>query len=137
MGIAGVGVLVRWDPAVHAALDASFVDWIHEADLFRRLADCPVPVPVPVMTAGCDIRPSWPLRQLAALVPNAAFAEVPGVPHDSWATHPEVWVQVITTARRVPILPPERIRTLPFGTGLVLFRSAPPIITTLRRWTDD
>jgi proline iminopeptidase len=101
MGIAGVGVLVRWDPAVHAALDASFVDWIHEADLFRRLADCPVPVPVPVMTAGCDIRPSWPLRQLAALVPNAAFAEVPGVPHDFWGTHPEVWVQVITTACQV------------------------------------
>jgi type IV secretory pathway TraG/TraD family ATPase VirD4 len=38
--------------------------------------------------------------------------------------------------RRVPILPPERIRTLPFGTGLVLLRSAPPIVTDLRRWTD-
>jgi type IV secretion system protein VirD4 len=40
------------------------------------------------------------------------------------------------STRRVPILPPERIRTLPFGTGLVLLRSAPPIITTLRPWTD-
>ena len=40
------------------------------------------------------------------------------------------------STRRVPIMPPERIRTLPFGTGLVLFRSAPPIVTTLRRWTD-
>jgi len=40
------------------------------------------------------------------------------------------------STRRVPILPPERIRTLPFGTGLVLLRSAPPIVTTLRRWTD-
>jgi type IV secretion system protein VirD4 len=38
--------------------------------------------------------------------------------------------------RRVPILPPERIRTLPFGTSLVLLRSAPPIVTDLRRWTD-
>jgi type IV secretory pathway TraG/TraD family ATPase VirD4 len=38
--------------------------------------------------------------------------------------------------RRVPILPPERIRTLPFGTGLVLLRSAPPIVTDLRQWTD-
>ncbi|MEU4360403.1 TraM recognition domain-containing protein [Promicromonospora sp. NPDC023987] len=37
--------------------------------------------------------------------------------------------------RRVPVLPPEAIRTLPFGTDLVLLRSAPPIIATLRPWT--
>jgi type IV secretory pathway TraG/TraD family ATPase VirD4 len=37
--------------------------------------------------------------------------------------------------RRVPVMPPERIRTLPFGTGLLLLRSAPPIITDLRPWT--
>jgi type IV secretory pathway TraG/TraD family ATPase VirD4 len=36
--------------------------------------------------------------------------------------------------RRVPILPPERIRTLPFGTGLVVLRSAPPMVTRLRPW---
>ena len=39
------------------------------------------------------------------------------------------------STRRVPVLPPERIRTLPFGTGLVLLRSAPPILADLRRWT--
>lgn len=38
------------------------------------------------------------------------------------------------STRRIAILPPERIRTLPFGTGLVLFRSAPPIVTGLRSW---
>ncbi len=37
--------------------------------------------------------------------------------------------------RRAPILPPETIRTLPFGSGLVLLRSAPPIVTQLRPWT--
>lgn len=36
--------------------------------------------------------------------------------------------------RRVPILPPDRIRTLPFGTGVTLLRSAPPIVTDLRAW---
>lgn len=36
--------------------------------------------------------------------------------------------------RRVPILPPDRIRTLPFGTGVTLLRSAPPIVTDLRTW---
>lgn len=37
--------------------------------------------------------------------------------------------------RRVPVLPPEAIRTLPFGTALVLLRSAPPVVTDLRPWT--
>lgn len=36
--------------------------------------------------------------------------------------------------RRVPILPPDRIRTLPFGTGITLLRSTPPIVTDLRAW---
>ncbi|MBT2483126.1 MULTISPECIES: type IV secretory system conjugative DNA transfer family protein [unclassified Microbacterium] len=40
------------------------------------------------------------------------------------------------SVRRVPILPPDRIRTLPFGTGIALLRSAPPIVTDLRPWTN-
>ncbi|MGN6035887.1 TraM recognition domain-containing protein [Brevibacterium casei] len=36
--------------------------------------------------------------------------------------------------RRVPILPPDRIRTLPFGTAVTLLRAAPPIVTDLRPW---
>jgi len=39
------------------------------------------------------------------------------------------------STRRVPVMPPETIRTLPFGTGLVLLRSAPPLVTDLRAWT--
>jgi type IV secretory pathway TraG/TraD family ATPase VirD4 len=41
----------------------------------------------------------------------------------------------ISTNHR-PILPPDRLRTLPFGRGLLLLRSASPIMLTLRRWTD-
>ncbi len=40
------------------------------------------------------------------------------------------------STRHVAVMPPERIRTLPFGTGLVLLRSAPPIVTSLRTWTN-
>lgn len=36
--------------------------------------------------------------------------------------------------RRVPILPPDVLRTLPFGTGVVMLRTAHPIITNLRPW---
>lgn len=39
------------------------------------------------------------------------------------------------SVRRIAIMPPETIRTLPFGTGLILLRSAPPIIARLLPWT--
>ena len=38
--------------------------------------------------------------------------------------------------RRVPIMPPDTVRTLPFGTSLVLLRAAPPIVTRMRAWTE-
>lgn len=39
------------------------------------------------------------------------------------------------SVRRVPVMPPEAIRMLPFGTALLLLRSAPPLVITLRAWT--
>jgi type IV secretory pathway TraG/TraD family ATPase VirD4 len=38
------------------------------------------------------------------------------------------------TTRRVPILPPNVIRTLPFGTGILLARTAPPILLEMEPW---
>jgi type IV secretory pathway TraG/TraD family ATPase VirD4 len=38
------------------------------------------------------------------------------------------------STRRIPVMPPEAIRTLPFGTGVILLRSTRPIITDLRPW---
>jgi len=38
------------------------------------------------------------------------------------------------SVRRVPVFPPDRIRTLPFGTAVTLLRSAPPIVTDLKPW---
>lgn len=32
-------------------------------------------------------------------------------------------------------MPPDTIRTLPFGTALVLLRAAPPIVTKMLTWT--
>jgi type IV secretory pathway TraG/TraD family ATPase VirD4 len=40
------------------------------------------------------------------------------------------------TGREVPIMEPSRLRMLPFGTAVLLLRSAPPILLTLDRWTD-
>ncbi len=87
---------IDWVPEVHAVLSDSFTDRIHRPDLWRRLADCEVPMRF--IAAGDDIRPSWPLAQLAALVPHGEFATVPDIPHDFWLTHPQVWLETVANA---------------------------------------
>ncbi|WP_198671904.1 alpha/beta fold hydrolase [Desertihabitans aurantiacus] len=91
-------VEVAWSREVHASLSASFDEWIHQPGLWRGLADCPVPMRF--VAAGQDIRPSWPLQQLAALVPGGSFTTVADVPHDFWSTNPGVWVETVTDALR-------------------------------------
>jgi proline iminopeptidase len=83
-------------PEVHAALLASYLEWIHEPRVLRRIADSTVPMRL--VAAALDIRPSWLLEQLAELAPHGTFTCVPDVPHDFWATHPATWVRVITDA---------------------------------------
>ena len=39
------------------------------------------------------------------------------------------------SVRRVAVMPPDVLRTFPYGTALVLLRSAPPIVTRMREWT--
>jgi len=41
-----------------------------------------------------------------------------------------------TSTRQVPILEPGQLRTMPFGYGVLLLRSAPPIMLSLQRWID-
>lgn len=89
---------IAWVPGVHQSLWTSFKDWIHEPTLFRRMADSPVPMQF--IAAGEDIRPNWPLQQVAELVPDGSFAVVNDVVHDFWATEPETWVRVTTDACR-------------------------------------
>lgn len=91
---------IAWVPAVHRALMDSFMDWIHSPTLWRDLADSPVPMRF--VAAGDDIRPDWPLRQLAELVPQASFEVLDGVPHDLWHSHPERWVALVTAACHRP-----------------------------------
>lgn len=90
------GPEIAWDQPVWRSLSDSFLEWIHEPRLFRALADSPVPMSF--IAAGNDIRPSWPLKQLAALVPGGTFESVPGVPHDFWSTHPDIWLEVVSAA---------------------------------------
>ncbi len=87
---------IAWVEPVWRALQESFLEWIHEPGLFRKLAE--TQVPMQFVAAGEDIRPSWPLQQLAALVPRGTFETVDGVPHDFWSTHPSTWRDVVSRA---------------------------------------
>ncbi len=85
-------------PSVHASLWDSFKEWVHQPPLWRHLADCDVAMRF--IAVGEDIRPSWPLQQLAELVPKGSFDVIDGVPHDFWFTDPELWRRVCTNACR-------------------------------------
>ncbi|MFK4088799.1 type IV secretory system conjugative DNA transfer family protein [Kribbella sp. NPDC020789] len=54
----------------------------------------------------------------------------------NWSRDPHGGRTTSTTTRRLPILPPDVIRTLPFGTGVLLARTAPPILLNMTPWTD-
>ena len=73
------------DPAVNPQCNQSWREYIKRPTLFREIAD--LSIPAFFISAGADIRPNWPTQQLAALMPNARYAEIPGAPHDIWLTH--------------------------------------------------
>jgi proline iminopeptidase len=89
---------IEYDEAVHRSLLDSWRRWIKRPDLLARLGR--LTVPVRFVVAGGDIRPSWPVEQLAALVPDATLHRVPAVPHDFWYTHPDVWRELVAAYLR-------------------------------------
>jgi type IV secretion system protein VirD4 len=52
----------------------------------------------------------------------------------STSTGPDGRRSTSTSTHQVPIIEPGRLRTLPFGTAILLLRSARPIVLTLRPW---
>lgn len=54
----------------------------------------------------------------------------------SISTGPDGRRSTSTSTHQVPILEPGRLRTLPFGTAVLLLRSARPIVLTLRPWIE-
>jgi len=54
----------------------------------------------------------------------------------STSTGPDGRTTTSTSEREVRVMEPSRLRTLPFGTGVLLLRSARPIVLTLGQWVD-
>lgn len=55
---------------------------------------------------------------------------------DSVSTGPDGMKSTQRSTRRLPIMPPEALRTLPFGTAVTLLRSDPVMVTDLCAWTE-
>jgi proline iminopeptidase len=72
---------------VNRALNASWLEFTHRDDLWLRAAA--ISCPALWICAGRDIRPSWPQRQLARLVPHGRFRVIEGAQHVIWLTHAE------------------------------------------------
>jgi type IV secretion system protein VirD4 len=52
----------------------------------------------------------------------------------NWSRGPDGKRTISTSTRRIPILPPDVIRTLPFGAGVLLARTAAPILVDMTPW---
>jgi proline iminopeptidase len=75
----------RADPEVNRQGNASWHAYCRRPALLRELAD--LALPCVFINAAEDIRPNWPTRQLAALLPRARYIEIAGAAHSIWLTH--------------------------------------------------
>ncbi len=76
----------RADPAANPGGNRSWREYIKRPTLFREIAD--MDIPAIFINGEKDIRPNWPTRQLAALMPRGRYVEVAGAAHVFWHTHP-------------------------------------------------
>ncbi|MDQ3691248.1 MAG: alpha/beta hydrolase [Chloroflexota bacterium] len=74
------------DPETHAAALASWREYIKQPHLLRRLAD--LATPYLAVIGSDDVRPSWPVEQVAALLPRGEVVVLEGAGHSPWWTHP-------------------------------------------------
>ena len=73
------------DPAVNPDCNRSWREYVKRPTMFREIAD--LLVPAIFINGGQDIRPNWPTKQLASLMPNGRYVEIPGATHHIWLTH--------------------------------------------------
>ena len=85
------------DPQVHAAVLASWRRYIKQPDLLARLAE--LPALYRAVLGSVDVRPGWPVEQVAALVPRGEVVVIGGAGHCPWRTHPRELREAIVILR--------------------------------------
>jgi proline iminopeptidase len=73
--------------AANKQLNTDYKRYIQRPTLFREVAA--LAVPALFLYGGEDIRPSWPVEQVAALMPRARFVLLPEADHYPYRTHPD------------------------------------------------
>lgn len=79
------GAVFTADGQVNPEGNRSWREYIQRPTLFREVAV--LSIPATFINAAADIRPHWPTRQLAALLPHGHYVEIPGAAHYIWLTH--------------------------------------------------
>jgi len=68
-------------------INADYKRYVQRPALLRDVAR--LDVPALFLYGARDIRPSWPVEQVAALMPRARFVLLPGADHFPYRTHPD------------------------------------------------
>lgn len=84
------------DPRVNEIGNRTYRDYIKRPALLSELAA--IACPVRFIAAGADIRPNWPARQLAHLIPDAGYTEIADAEHCIWMSHPAELKQALDAA---------------------------------------
>lgn len=93
------------DPLVNEIGNRSWKEYIKREHLLSDLARIAPPV---IFIGGTeDIRPAWPTRQLASLIPRATYEAIEGAPHNIWLTHPDELKRLLRQSIERIIGPPE------------------------------
>ena len=72
---------------VNAQVNRSWKAYIQRPSLLKEIAH--LGRPALFLYGDQDIRPSWPMEQVAQLLPNASFHMIEGADHHLWVTHSE------------------------------------------------
>ena len=94
------GVEFTADAAVNRDGNHHWREYLKRPALFREVAD--LQIPATFINGGEDIRPNWPTRQLAALLPRGEYVEIAGAAHTIWLTHAaELRTELRRAVRRI------------------------------------
>lgn len=71
---------------VNEQVNESWSGFVRKPDLLRVIADTSIPT---ILICGeRDVRPSWPIQQLATLLPRGKFVSIHGAEHAIWLLRP-------------------------------------------------
>lgn len=70
---------------VNSELNASFREYVRQPHILRAISA--LQIPALFVWGEADIRPQWPVEQLAHLLPRARFVLIKNAPHVIWHTH--------------------------------------------------